>query len=235
MIMSFMPLNSRVGSSKEPKMHCHGRSKGLLSRIFLFNKYLYKRENCTVYIVFNYVYIYMHIWACIFFRNTACRIVLFHCRSELFWIRICLGTVEYLYNANENKFYFLELNPRLQVEHPVTEELTRVNLPATQVLVCCGVPLEKIPQIRRFYGKSESDTTSPINFLEDRYVYPDRHVIASRITAENPDDGFKPTSGKNLASALCLMIRMVGRRVLCGMRFLLPCYFVITLLLSSLS
>jgi len=106
------------------------------------------------------------------------------------------GTVEYLYNAKENQFYFLELNPRLQVEHPVTEELTRVNLPATQVLVCCGVPLEKIPQIRRFYGKSESDTTSPINFLEDRYVYPDRHVIASRITAENPDDGFKPTSGK---------------------------------------
>lgn len=106
------------------------------------------------------------------------------------------GTVEYLYNANENKFYFLELNPRLQVEHPVTEELTRVNLPATQVLVCCGVPLENIAQIRRFYGKSDSDTTSPINFLEDRYVYPDRHVIASRITAENPDDGFKPTSGK---------------------------------------
>ena len=110
----------------------------------------------------------------------------------------CLGTVEYLYNANENKFYFLELNPRLQVEHPVTEELTRVNLPATQVLVCCGVPLENIAQIRRFYGKSDSDTTSPINFLEDRYVYPDRHVIASRITAENPDDGFKPTSGKIL-------------------------------------
>ena len=106
--------------------------------------------------------------------------------------------MEYLYNAKENKFYFLELNPRLQVEHPVTEELTRVNLPATQVLVCCGVPLENIAQIRRFYGKSDSDMTSPINFLEDRYVYPDRHVIASRITAENPDDGFKPTSGKML-------------------------------------
>lgn len=60
--MSFMPLNSRVGSSKEPKMHCHGRSKGLLSRIFLFNKYLYKRENCTVYIVFNYAYIYICIY-----------------------------------------------------------------------------------------------------------------------------------------------------------------------------
>ena len=63
-------------------------------------------------------------------------------------------------------------------------------------LVCSGVPLEKVPQIRRFYGKSDSDKTSPIDFLKDLYVYPDRHVIASRITAENPDDGFKPTSGK---------------------------------------
>jgi len=106
------------------------------------------------------------------------------------------GTVEYLYDAKENKFFFLELNPRLQVEHPVTEELTRVNLPATQVLVCCGVPLENIPQIRKFYGKSPEDLTSPIDFLQDNYVYPDRHVLASRITAENPDDGFKPTSGK---------------------------------------
>jgi len=106
------------------------------------------------------------------------------------------GTVEYLYNSKENKFYFLELNPRLQVEHPVTEELTRVNLPATQMLVCSGVPLEMVPQIRRFYGKSDTDKTSPISFLEDLYVYPDRHVIASRITAENPDDGFKPTSGR---------------------------------------
>eukprot|EP00441_Pelagodinium_beii_P031460 CAMPEP_0197637908 /NCGR_PEP_ID=MMETSP1338-20131121/12992_1 /TAXON_ID=43686 ORGANISM="Pelagodinium beii, Strain RCC1491" /NCGR_SAMPLE_ID=MMETSP1338 /ASSEMBLY_ACC=CAM_ASM_000754 /LENGTH=2142 /DNA_ID=CAMNT_0043210401 /DNA_START=44 /DNA_END=6472 /DNA_ORIENTATION=+ len=106
------------------------------------------------------------------------------------------GTVEYLYNAHENKFYFLELNPRLQVEHPVTEEVTRVNLPATQMLVCSGIPLQNLPQIRNFYGKSPDDRTSPIRFLEDDYVYPDRHIIAARITAENPDDAFKPTSGK---------------------------------------
>eukprot|EP00441_Pelagodinium_beii_P036360 CAMPEP_0197642468 /NCGR_PEP_ID=MMETSP1338-20131121/16115_1 /TAXON_ID=43686 ORGANISM="Pelagodinium beii, Strain RCC1491" /NCGR_SAMPLE_ID=MMETSP1338 /ASSEMBLY_ACC=CAM_ASM_000754 /LENGTH=2163 /DNA_ID=CAMNT_0043215591 /DNA_START=12 /DNA_END=6503 /DNA_ORIENTATION=+ len=106
------------------------------------------------------------------------------------------GTVEYLYNVNEDKFYFLELNPRLQVEHPVTEEVTRVNMPATQMLVCSGIPLQNLPQIRTFYGKSSDDLTSPINFLEDDYVYPDRHVIAARITAENPDDAFKPTSGK---------------------------------------
>jgi len=106
------------------------------------------------------------------------------------------GTVEYLYNAADNKFYFLELNPRLQVEHPVTEELTRVNLPATQMQVCSGIPLSRIPQIRRFYGKADDDLDSPIDFFKDDYVYPERHVIAARITAENPDDGFKPTSGR---------------------------------------
>jgi acetyl-CoA carboxylase/biotin carboxylase 1 len=106
------------------------------------------------------------------------------------------GTVEYLFNAQSKEFYFLELNPRLQVEHPVTEELTRVNLPATQLQVCMGIPLERIPQIRRFYGKALDDNTSSIDFLKDNYVYPDRHVIAARITAENPDDGFKPTSGR---------------------------------------
>jgi len=105
------------------------------------------------------------------------------------------GTVEYLFNAESKEFYFLELNPRLQVEHPVTEELTRVNLPATQLQVCMGIPLDRIPQIRRFYGKA-ADEDSSIDFLQDNYVYPDRHVIAARITAENPDDGFKPTSGR---------------------------------------
>ena len=45
------------------------------------------------------------------------------------------GTVEYLYNAASNKFFFLELNPRLQVEHPVTEGLTGVNLPSVQLQV----------------------------------------------------------------------------------------------------
>lgn len=54
------------------------------------------------------------------------------------------GTVEYLF-TQEQKFAFLELNPRLQVEHPVTEMITNVNLPACQLQVAMGIPLFRIP------------------------------------------------------------------------------------------
>ena len=105
------------------------------------------------------------------------------------------GTVEYLYNAASNKYYFLELNPRLQVEHPVTEGLTGINLPSVQLQVAMGIALSRIPEIRIFYGKNPK-TVEPIDFLNDDYIYPNNHVIAARITAENPDEGFKPTSGR---------------------------------------
>mmetsp|Transcript_29822 Transcript_29822/g.41220 ORF Transcript_29822/g.41220 Transcript_29822/m.41220 type:complete len:2214 (+) Transcript_29822:130-6771(+) len=105
------------------------------------------------------------------------------------------GTVEYLYNAATKKYFFLELNPRLQVEHPVTEGISGVNMPATQLQVAMGIPLHRMPDVRRFYGR-DVDETSPINFLTEEYVLPGKHVIAARITAENPDEGFKPTSGR---------------------------------------
>mmetsp|Transcript_69508 Transcript_69508/g.77743 ORF Transcript_69508/g.77743 Transcript_69508/m.77743 type:complete len:2082 (-) Transcript_69508:1966-8211(-) len=105
------------------------------------------------------------------------------------------GTVEYLYNAATDDFFFLELNPRLQVEHPVTEGISGVNLPATQLQVAMGIPLYNIPEIRRFYGKEDMYGTSKIDFLEEAYKPVDSHIIAARITAENPDEGFKPTSG----------------------------------------
>ena len=105
------------------------------------------------------------------------------------------GTVEYLYNADTDKFFFLELNPRLQVEHPVTEGITGVNMPATQLQVAMGIPLNKIPEIRRFYGRPDMYGDDKIDFLDEDYKEIDSHVIAARITAENPDEGFKPTSG----------------------------------------
>lgn len=105
------------------------------------------------------------------------------------------GTVEYLYNADTDKYFFLELNPRLQVEHPVTEGITGVNLPATQLQVAMGIPLYNIPEVRRLYGR-DMYGTDKIDFMEEDYKPLDTHVIAARITAENPDEGFKPTSGK---------------------------------------
>jgi acetyl-CoA carboxylase/biotin carboxylase 1 len=105
------------------------------------------------------------------------------------------GTVEYLFNADTGKYFFLELNPRLQVEHPVTEGITGVNLPATQLQVAMGIPLDNIPEIRRLYGRPDMYGTDDIDFMNEDYKTIDSHVIAARITAENPDEGFKPTSG----------------------------------------
>eukprot|EP00554_Chaetoceros_debilis_P010506 CAMPEP_0194110112 /NCGR_PEP_ID=MMETSP0150-20130528/9428_1 /TAXON_ID=122233 /ORGANISM="Chaetoceros debilis, Strain MM31A-1" /LENGTH=2089 /DNA_ID=CAMNT_0038799207 /DNA_START=48 /DNA_END=6317 /DNA_ORIENTATION=+ len=105
------------------------------------------------------------------------------------------GTVEYLFNADTGAYFFLELNPRLQVEHPVTEGITDVNMPATQLQIAMGIPLCNMPQIRRLYGKEDVNVNEPIDFLVEEYVPIKTHVIAARITAENPDEGFKPTSG----------------------------------------
>lgn len=106
---------------------------------------------------------------------------------------ISAGTVEYLYDPSEKKFFFLELNPRLQVEHPVTEMVADVNLPACQLQIAMGLPLHRIKDIRLLYGQS-SYGDNQIDFNKGR-ARPWGHVIAARITSENPDEGFKPSSG----------------------------------------
>lgn len=116
------------------------------------------------------------------------------------------ATVEYLFSMETGEYYFLELNPRLQVEHPVTEWIAEVNLPAAQVAVGMGIPLWQIPEIRRFYGmdhgggydawKKTSKGAIPFDFDKAESVRPKGHCVAVRVTSEDPDDGFKPTSGK---------------------------------------
>uniref|UniRef100_A0A1D1YN11 Acetyl-CoA carboxylase 1 n=1 Tax=Anthurium amnicola TaxID=1678845 RepID=A0A1D1YN11_9ARAE len=123
----------------------------------------------------------------------------------------CVGyvgaaTVEYLYSMDTGEYYFLELNPRLQVEHPVTEWIADINLPAAQVAVGMSIPLWSIPEIRRFYGKmhggghdawrKSSLVATSFDFDEAEPVRPKGHCVAVRVTSEDPDDGFKPTSGK---------------------------------------
>ncbi|KAI1384404.1 acetyl-CoA carboxylase [Hypoxylon trugodes] len=115
---------------------------------------------------------------------------------------VSAGTVEYLYSHEDDKFYFLELNPRLQVEHPTTEMVSGVNLPVAQLQVAMGIPLHRISDIRLLYGvdpklateidfefkNSESDKTQ-------RRPQPRGHCTACRITSEDPGEGFKPSNG----------------------------------------
>ena len=115
---------------------------------------------------------------------------------------VSAGTVEYLYSHADDKFYFLELNPRLQVEHPTTEMVTGVNLPAAQLQVAMGLPLHRIRDIRLLYG-ADPNLSSSIDFgfssegskTSQRRPKPKGHTTACRITSEDPGEGFKPSSG----------------------------------------
>jgi len=82
------------------------------------------------------------------------------------------GTVEFLVDK-ENRFYFLEMNTRLQVEHPVTEEITGIDLAQLMLRIAAGEPLPITQQ--------EVDLTG--------------HSIEVRITAQDPDKDFAPSTG----------------------------------------
>lgn len=115
---------------------------------------------------------------------------------------VSAGTVEYLYSHEDDSFFFLELNPRLQVEHPTTEMVSGCNIPAIQLMIAMGIPLHRIRDIRTLYGMDPHGATEidfygdkPASATTQRKPRPKGHVIACRITGENPDAGFKPSSG----------------------------------------
>jgi len=82
------------------------------------------------------------------------------------------GTIEFLVDDDRN-FYFMEMNTRIQVEHPVTEWVTGVDLVQTQLLVAQGKPLPFTQKDIEVRG----------------------HAIECRINAENPDQDFRPSPG----------------------------------------
>jgi acetyl-CoA carboxylase, biotin carboxylase subunit len=83
------------------------------------------------------------------------------------------GTVEFLYDADRHDYAFLEFNARIQVEHPVTEMVTGVDLVAEQVRSAAGEPLA--------FGQDDVLVTG--------------HAIEARITTESPERGFVPHPG----------------------------------------
>ncbi|MFB9862510.1 acetyl-CoA carboxylase biotin carboxylase subunit [Rufibacter immobilis] len=82
-----------------------------------------------------------------------------------------VGTIEFLVDKHKD-FYFMEMNTRIQVEHPITEEVVNYDLIKEQIKVAAGVPIS---------GKN---------------YYPQMHAIECRINAEDPKAGFRPSPGK---------------------------------------
>jgi acetyl-CoA carboxylase biotin carboxylase subunit len=83
------------------------------------------------------------------------------------------GTVEFLYDVDTHEFYFMEMNTRIQVEHPITEEVTGVDLIKEQILAAMGEKLS----------------------FSQRGVQWNGHAIEFRVNAEDPHRGFTPCPG----------------------------------------
>lgn len=99
------------------------------------------------------------------------------------------GTIEFIVDDNLN-YYFLEMNTRLQVEHPITERVVGVDLVKTQINIANNLPLEIKQENLRQYG----------------------HAIEVRIYAEDPDNNFMPNPGKieHMTEPLGLGVRHDG-------------------------
>jgi len=85
------------------------------------------------------------------------------------------GTIEFIYDIDEKKFYFLEMNTRIQVEHPVTEAITNSDLVEMQIKFALGMDLD---------------------LIEQNNINRTGHAIECRLYAEDPSKNFLPSPGK---------------------------------------
>lgn len=94
----------------------------------------------------------------------------------------CAGTVEFLVDQDES-IYFIEVNPRVQVEHTITEEVTGIDIVRSQILITMGYPLSH----KTIYIRSQDD------------VQLNGFAIQCRVTTEDPQNDFKPDYGTLIA------------------------------------
>ena len=90
------------------------------------------------------------------------------------------GTVEFLQDAETGKFYFIEVNPRIQVEHTVTEAVTGIDLVKAQIRIADGAKI--------------GDAASGVPQQED--IRLTSHALQCRVTTEDPENNFSPDYGK---------------------------------------
>jgi len=113
----------------------------------------------------------------------------------------CAGTVEFLMDMETGKFYFIEVNPRVQVEHTVTEEVTGIDIVQAQILIA--------------EGKSIAEATGKASQYDVRL---NGHALQTRITTEDPQNNFIPDYGRITAyrSATGMGIRLDGGTAYAG-------------------
>ena len=113
----------------------------------------------------------------------------------------CAGTVEFLMDMDDGKFYFIEVNPRVQVEHTVTEEVTGIDIVQAQILIA--------------EGKTIEDATGKPT---QKDVVLTGHALQTRITTEDPQNNFIPDYGRITAyrEATGMGIRLDGGTAYAG-------------------
>ncbi len=104
------------------------------------------------------------------------------------------GTVEFLYDVDANKFFFIEVNPRIQVEHTVTEEVTGYDIVRTQILVAQGYALD----------------SEEVGLPPQAEIRTNGFALQCRVTTEDPANQFRPDYGRisHYRSAAGLGIRL---------------------------
>ncbi|MFV0515264.1 MAG: pyruvate carboxylase, partial [Jhaorihella sp.] len=113
----------------------------------------------------------------------------------------CAGTVEFLMDMETGEFYFIEVNPRVQVEHTVTEEVTGIDIVRAQILIAEGKTIAEAT------GKPAQDD-----------IRLNGHALQTRITTEDPQNSFIPDYGRITAyrSATGMGIRLDGGTAYAG-------------------